>query len=250
MRFLDWCHRHLSWHLTILEDIGSVLNGPFLLIAAIIAGVNQIQGGAVLQAVPWIGTAWAIMQVIGIDLQYSACARRIKDNLALHKRGQAFFWIGMTAVLAVPVTLANIAFTLQLMLGWTDAQAISLIGLTPLMIAIGRGLLQGLLAFVSAITRETRRPAEASEMPVPLAPTPPKPKKRAATSTRSHTGTTVAQQQALKQRRILQVVDMLAEAERAGSEVSVGMVAKRLGINSNSQASTLRDAARTRYQAG
>ncbi len=253
MRLLDWGRTHLSWHITSLEDIGSILNGPLLLFAAILAGLNQITGGGILRDAAWLGLTWAILQIVGIDLQYTASARRLKDALVLRRWMVALFWAALTLLLAAPVILANLTFTLQMMLGWTDAQAMALISLTPLEIAVGRAILQAILAFVSAVTRETRKPAEATErtertQPVP-APTAPKPR-RTPKRTRSHTGTTAAEQLALREQRLHVIQSMLQEAAAQGERVSVGMVAKRLGLNSNSQASNLLEKARTRYQAG
>ncbi len=235
---LEWCRRELSWHITTWEDIGSIINGPLLFIAALVAGVNQIKGGAILDALPWIGVAWAIMQVVGIDMQYMASARRAKDAHTAQRRWAAFWWLVLAAILALPVFLANVQFTLQLMLGWSDARAMQFLGLTPLAIAVARAALQALLAFISAITREGGRERAQQQASVHTdVPTPPKPTGRKRPRTNANAGISMASQMQTRERRI--------EAVRAwleghpGQKPSISTVCQIAGINSRSTAQSV-----------
>lgn len=243
---IEWMRRELSWHITSWEDIGSIINGPLLFLAALIAGVNQIEGGSILRDAAWIGTTWAILQIVGIDMQYMACARRTKDAVESGKRKTAALWLLLACVLAVPVLWANVTFTLQLMLGWSDAQAMSLINLTPLMVAVARAVLQALLAFISAITRETRqRPAPEASVRTEPAPTRPtgggKPRQ-----SRKNAGISMARQMEIRENRIAQI--QAYAAKNPGKPVSIRQVADLVGV-SNSTASALRTAALQRQQA-
>lgn len=243
---IEWMRRELSWHITSWEDIGSIINGPLLFLAALIAGVNQITGGAVLQGRPWVGISWAILQIVGIDMQYMACARRTKDSVTTGKRLTAFLWLMLALVLAVPVLWANVTFTLQLMLGWSDAQAMSLIGLTPLMVAIARAVLQALLAFISAITRETR-PHAAPEAPsVHTDPiiVPPPTRRRKPQPARSNAGVSMAKQMQIREGRI-QALRSYMETH-PGETVSVSQAMAITGAGSRSTASGLIDKAKQR----
>ena len=244
---IEWMRRELSWHITIWEDIGSIINGPLLFIAALIAGVNQITGGSVLRSLVWIGTAWAILQIVGIDMQYMACARRAKDALKSGLRHVAFWWLMLALVLAVPVLWANVTFSLQLMLGWSDAQAMSLLGLTPLMVAMARAILQALLAFISAITRETRKhPASAPSVYTapPPPPTKPGPKPR---RTNKNAGVTMASQMRTREARITALRAYMDA--HPDERMSVGKATQVLGITSRSTASNILDKAREREKA-
>lgn len=235
---LEWCRRELSWHITTWEDIGSIINGPLLFIAALVAGVNQIKGGAILDALPWIGVTWAIMQVVGIDMQYMASARRAKDAHGKGRHGTAFWWLLLAAILAVPVFLANVQFTLQLMLGWSDARAMQFLGLTPLSIAVARAGLQALLAFISAITREGGRERAAEQASVHThEPEPPQPRRRTRRPAQQNTGVSMVSQMQTRERRIEAVRAWLDS--HPGQTPSISTVCEVAGIPSRSTAQSV-----------
>ena len=248
---IEWMRRELSWHITSWEDIGSIINGPLLFVAALVAGVNQVKGGAVLAALPWIGVTWAILQIVGIDMQYMACARRTKDATQAGRRIIAALWLLLALVLAVPVFVANVQFTLQLMLGWSDAQAMALLGITPLMIAVARAGLQALLAFISAITRETRpdaAPAAENVRTEIVLPPPDRPRGTKSTSQRTNSNAGVPMVNAMQKReqRIALVRSHLQQ--HPGQLMSVRQAAAIIGSNSMSTARSVLDEAVRRQQ--
>lgn len=235
---LEWCRRELSWHITTWEDIGSIINGPLLFIAALVAGVNQIKGGAILAASPWIGVTWAIMQVVGIDMQYMASARRAKDAHTRRQHGTAAWWLILAVILAVPVFLANVQFTLQLMLGWSDARAMQFLGLTPLAIAVARAGLQALLAFISAVTREGGRERVREQASVHTdVPPPPKPRGKQPRRMNSNAGISMASQMQTRERRI-ETVRAWLDAN-PGQQPSISLVCRLLDITSRSTAQSV-----------
>ncbi len=100
----------LSRIITGLEDSIIVLSGPALAISGIIAGVDLVTGGHLLQQAPALTMAWAITLLLTLDFQVLALGvrgMRVYQSTTKHVV-QRCFEIGLIFAIAGGISLVSI----------------------------------------------------------------------------------------------------------------------------------------------
>src|SRR5258707_13324371 len=92
-----------------LEDAIIVLSGPALAISGILAGVDLVTGGHVMQTVPIISLAWAICLLVSLDFQVLNLAARahrvyVSKKSPWRKAGE----IGLAVAIAAAISYVSI----------------------------------------------------------------------------------------------------------------------------------------------
>jgi hypothetical protein len=157
-----------------LEDSIITLSGPALAISGIIAGVDLLTGGHVLQQVSWLALAWAIALMVSLDFQVlglGARAHRIyqSEKSSRRKAGE----IALAIILAAGISFVSVQMqgiiARSNSAGLDIATATAQLGINPLALIWERSALVLLLIFMSGWFREEQvRQPVSSETPAAL----------------------------------------------------------------------------------
>ncbi len=145
---------------TGLEDGIIVLSGPALAVSGIIAGVDLVTGGHILQAAPGLTMTWAITLLISLDFQVLALGvRGMRVYASTHKHvAQRCFEIGLIFAIAAGISLVSIQMQSIIARlsaeGITVDQAAAQLGISMLALTWERSILVLVLIFLSGWLRE------------------------------------------------------------------------------------------------
>src|SRR6266487_4758294 len=166
----------LSRIITGLEDSIIVLSGPALAISGIIAGVDLVTGGHLLQQAPALTMAWAITLLLTLDFQVLALGvrgMRVYQSTTKHVV-QRCFEIGLIFAIAGGISLVSIQMQSIIARlsaeGITVDQAAAQLGISMLALTWERSILVLVLIFLSGWLREA--PATTHKPPITAAPAP------------------------------------------------------------------------------
>ncbi len=150
----------LSRIITGLEDSIIVLSGPALAISGIIAGVDLVTGGHLLQQAPALTMAWAITLLLTLDFQVLALGvrgMRVYQSTTKHVV-QRCFEIGLIFAIAGGISLVSIQMQSIIARlsaeGITVDQAAAQLGISMLALTWERSVLVLVLIFLSGWLRE------------------------------------------------------------------------------------------------
>ncbi len=164
----------LSRIITGLEDSIIVLSGPALAISGIIAGVDLVTGGHLLQQAPALTMAWAITLLLTLDFQVLALG--VRGMRVYHQSNkhvaQRCFEIGLIFAIAGGISLVSIQMQSIIARlsaeGITVDQAAAQLGISMLALTWERSILVLVLIFLSGWLREA--PATTERAPITAAP--------------------------------------------------------------------------------
>src|SRR6266700_767053 len=145
---------------TGLEDGIIVLSGPAVAVSGIIAGVDLVTGGHILQAAPGLTMTWAITLLISLDFQVLALGvRGMRVYASTHKHvAQRCFEIGLIFAIAAGISLVSIQMQSIIARlsaeGITVDQAAAQLGISMLALTWERSILVLVLIFLSGWLRE------------------------------------------------------------------------------------------------
>jgi hypothetical protein len=143
-----------------LEDSIITLSGPALAISGIIAGVDLLTGGHILQQIWWLSLAWAICLLLTLDFQVlSLGARSHKVYLSSEKSTRRkVFEIVLAVVVAGAISYVSVQMQSIIArsngAGLSIEQATMQLGINPIALIWERSALVLVLIFMSGWFRE------------------------------------------------------------------------------------------------
>ncbi len=144
-----------------LEDAIIVISGPALAVSGIIAGVDLLTGGHVLQQVQWLALAWAICLLLTLDFQVlSLGARAHQVYLSEKPGGRKALEIILAFAIAAAVSFVSIQMQSIIARmngsGLTIDQAAAQLGVNLIALIWERSALVLVLIFMSGWFREEK----------------------------------------------------------------------------------------------
>ncbi len=160
-----------------LEDAIITLSGPALAISGIIAGVDLVTGGHILQQVSWLALAWAITLLLTLDFQVLALGARAhhiylsSDKSAWRKVGEIVLAVVIAAAISfVSIQMQSIIARVNSVAGLSIDTAAAQLGINTIWLIWERSALVLVLIFMSGWFREEQ--AKHSETAVAQPETP------------------------------------------------------------------------------
>src|SRR5258706_464614 len=142
-----------------LEDAIITLSGPALAISGILAGVDLVTGGHVMQTVPLISLAWAICLLISLDFQVlNLAARAHRVYLSKKSPWRKGFEIGLAVGIASAISYVSVQ--MQSIIAQVNSAGVSIttaalqLGISPVWLIWERSALVLVLIFLSGWLRE------------------------------------------------------------------------------------------------
>jgi len=142
-----------------LEDSIITLSGPALAISGIIAGVDLVTGGHVMQNIPWLTVAWAICLLLTLDFQVLALgARAHKVYLSDKRTGRKIFEVVL--IILVAAAISYVSIQMQSIIARVNSanltidQAAGQLGINTIALIWERSALVLILIFLSGWFRE------------------------------------------------------------------------------------------------
>src|SRR5258706_8024691 len=135
------------------ESLILLLAGPLLTIGLGVAVVDLATNNALLNSVPWLLVAWGIAMAIGLDAQVIAAWDRV--GTAFRQRQ----WFVLVLYLVVGVALGYVGyiacavFGVEHALGYTEQQALGMMGVNAMLYQYQRAFLAVALVALSALNR-------------------------------------------------------------------------------------------------
>lgn len=154
---LETVLRGLATGIRFVEDLNSILSSVFISLALILAVMSLITGGALLEALPWTLWIWAGALAVGVEATLVSAFDKAHQSWIERRRLVAFSWAVLGVLLAIVGFVAVAAFTVQQSLHITEAEALRMMGLSPLGFDIGRSLITVLLACIAGLARPRKQ---------------------------------------------------------------------------------------------
>ncbi len=135
------------------ESLILLIAGPLLTIGLGVAVVDLATNNALLNSVPWLLIAWGIAMAIGLDAQVIAAWDRV--GVAFRQRQ----WFVLALYLVVGVALGYVGyiacavFGFEHALGYSEAQALDMMGVNAMLYQYQRAFLAVALVALSALNR-------------------------------------------------------------------------------------------------
>jgi hypothetical protein len=135
------------------ESLILLLAGPLLTIGLGVAVVDLATNNALLNSVPWLLVAWGVAMAIGLDAQVIAAWDRV--GVAFRQRQ----WFVLVLYLVVGVALGYVGyiacavFRFEHALGYSEQQALSMMGVNAMLYQYQRAFLAVALVALSALNR-------------------------------------------------------------------------------------------------
>src|SRR6266849_3820055 len=160
-----------------LEDAIITISGPALAISGIIAGVDLVTGGHVLQSVSWLALVWAITLLLTLDFQVLALGVRCHRVYTSQKSGGRKA-LEIVLMVAIAAAISFVSIQMQSIIARVNAETVTIdqaaiqLGINMVLLIWERSTLVLVLIFMSGWLREHDQvPVEAlAPAPVPLAP--------------------------------------------------------------------------------
>jgi len=149
--------RGLATGIRFIEDLNGILSSVFISLALILAVMSLITGGALLEALPWTLWIWAGALAVGVEATLVSAFDRAHQSWIERRRLVASAWAFLGVMLAIVGFVAVAAFTVQQSLHITEAEALRMMGLSPLGFDIGRSLITVLLACIAGLARPRKQ---------------------------------------------------------------------------------------------
>src|SRR5258706_15096454 len=160
-----------------LEDAIITLSGPALAISGILAGVDLVTGGHVMQTVPLISLAWAICLLISLDFQVlNLAARAHRVYLSKKSPWRKGFEIGLAVGIASAISYVSVQ--MQSIIAQVNSAGVSIttaalqLGISPVWLIWERSALVLVLIFLSGWLREDEGSNEQQSSTVQSLPPP------------------------------------------------------------------------------
>lgn len=149
---------------TGLEDGIIVLSGPALAVSGIIAGVDLVTGGHLLQQAPGLTMTWAITLLISLDFQVLALGVRGMRVYQSEKKHLAQRCFEIVLIFAIAAAISYVSIQMQSIIarisaeGITVDQAAAQLGISMLALTWERSTLVLMLIFLSGWLRTDTKP--------------------------------------------------------------------------------------------
>lgn len=155
-------HFRLQTGVHRLEDGIITLSGPALAISGIIAGVDLLTGGHMLQSVGWLSVTWAVCLLLTLDFQVLTLGVKAqtiyqsKEKTGWQKAGE------LLLVLAVAAAISYVSIQMQSVIARSSSANVSInqasldLGVNPIALIWERSILVLLLIFLSGWSRDRR----------------------------------------------------------------------------------------------
>ncbi len=172
---MRWKNGSLQAGVHRLEDSILVLSGPALAISGIIAGVDLLTGGHLLQEMAWLSMTWAICLALSLDFQVLTMGVKAQAIWRSNKGG----WQKAAEIALVVVIVAAISYVsiqMQSMISRSTSAGVSIdqaardLGIDPVALIWERSTLVLLLIFLSGWSRHTGQSAEQGSVGSGLTP--------------------------------------------------------------------------------
>jgi len=155
-KFTHHVLNHSATFQQFVEDFLSLGNGWLLLVATGISLVSLLMDGSVSTTSVYAILAFGLAQVFGVDLQFFACAIRMRAAYIAHDWLPMILWFLLGAFLGYSIWQAVYVFSLETSSHMTEAQAFAYIGIDYLRWLGMRAALVVVLMVVAAILRHSR----------------------------------------------------------------------------------------------
>ena len=154
---LETVLRGLATGIRFIEDLNGILSSVFISLALILAVISLITGGALLQAVPWTLWIWAGALAVGVEATLVSAFDKAHQAWMEQHGLIASAWAGLGVMLAIVGFVAVAAFTVQQSLHINEAEALRMMGLSPLGFDLGRSFITVLLACIAGLARPRKQ---------------------------------------------------------------------------------------------
>ena len=160
MKKPHWQHDSLQTGVHRLEDGIITLSGPALAISGIIAGVDLLTGGHMLQSVGWLSVTWAICLLLTLDFQVltlgvkAQAVYQSKEKNGWQKFGE------LLLLLVVAAAISYVSIQMQSIIARSSGANVSInqasldLGVNPIALIWERSILVLLLIFLSGWSRD------------------------------------------------------------------------------------------------
>lgn len=145
-----------------LEDSVITLSGPALAISGIIAGVDLLTGGHLLQSLGWLSTTWAICLLLTLDFQVLSLGERARILYQSAKsRWHKSLELGLTVGIASAIS--SVSIQMQAIITRSSSANVSVdqaardLHIDPIALIWERAILVLLLIFLSGWSRQQER---------------------------------------------------------------------------------------------
>jgi len=160
----------LNTSVTHLEDAVITLSGPCLAVSGIIAGVDLVTGGHMLQQIAWLSLAWAITLLLTLDFQVlSLGARAHQVYLSDKATRRKMFEIVLAVVIAAAISYVSVQ--MQSIIARSNSASLDIstatmqLGINPIALIWERSALVLVLIFMSGWFREVKQSVSTVSQP-------------------------------------------------------------------------------------
>jgi hypothetical protein len=146
-----------------LEELIIILSAPLLMFGLVVALVDLLTDGSLSLAVPWLITAWAVSQAVGVEANMSGAAFKMR---ASWKQGA---WFAVLGYLALVLALAGVAVVAGYAYAYHQSQGVAIpqtlrdLGIDAASWTFVRSILSVALVILSGLLRYTGEKAKAQD---------------------------------------------------------------------------------------
>jgi hypothetical protein len=152
-----------------LEDAIITLSGPTLAISGILAGVDLVTGGHIMQSIPAISLTWAICLLISLDFQVLNLAARA-HRVYLSKKSTWLKGFEISLAVGIAAAISYVSIQMQSIIAEVNSAGVSInaaslqLGISPVWLIWERSALVLLLIFLSGWLREDEDSSETTSV--------------------------------------------------------------------------------------
>lgn len=143
-----------------LEDGIITLSGPALAISGIIAGVDLLTGGHLLQSVGWLSVTWAVCLLLTLDFQVLTLGVKAQAVYQSQEKSGWKKFGELILLLAVAAAISYVSIQMQSIIARSSSANVSVdqaalqLGVDPIALIWERSILVLLLIFLSGWSRD------------------------------------------------------------------------------------------------
>lgn len=146
-----------------LEELIVILSAPLLMFGLIVALVDLLTDGSLSLALPWLITAWAVSQAVGVEANMSGAAFKMR---ASWKQGA---WFAVLGYLVLVLALAGVAVVAGYAYAYHQSQGVAIpqtlrdLGIDAASWTFVRSILSVALVILSGLLRYTGEKVKAQD---------------------------------------------------------------------------------------
>jgi len=146
-----------------LEELIVILSAPLLMFGLIVALVDLLTDGSLSLAVPWLITAWAVSQAIGVEANMSGAAFKMRASWKAGSWFAVFGYLVLVLALAGVAVVAGYAYAYHQSQGVAIPQTLRDLGIDAASWTFVRSVLSVALVILSGLLRYTGEKAKAQD---------------------------------------------------------------------------------------